>query len=476
MSMKSSNMSTWVVRILSVAFIIAAIASAVMVFNLVRNVAASWESPGPPNLFPDAVSDSDVQETPEEGAPTPTLSALTDIPEPWNGTDRVTVLLMGLDLRDWEAGVGAPRTDSMMLVTIDPVTLSAGMLSLPRDLWVEIPGYDHGRINTAYALGEQDRYPGGGPALAKATVENFIGVPVQYYAQIDFQTFVDFIDEIGGLNIYVTQTMTLDPIGPDNTVVIHEGAEHFGGDMVLAYARARHTDGGDFDRARRQQQVALAIRDQILNLDMVANLVTQAPELYNRYSSGIRTNLTLQQMIQLGLLALEVDLDNVERGVISPPDMVTLEHIVYGGEEADVLKPVPDRIRALRDRVFNTGAAMAPSLEDVEPSEAAVMEGASIAVRNGAGEAGVAGTFADAVRAMGLNVVEVGNADRMDYPTTRIVDYTGNPYTTRYLVEVMELSQSQVLYQALPDNAVDVAIILGYDWQQVLALIEAVIT
>ncbi|MGD8821984.1 MAG: hypothetical protein PVG63_02690, partial [Anaerolineales bacterium] len=125
MSMKSSNMSTWVVRILSVAFIIAAIASAVMVFNLVRNVAASWESPGPPNLFPDAVSDSDVQETPEEGAPTPTLSALTDIPEPWNGTDRVTVLLMGLDLRDWEAGVGAPRTDSMMLVTIDPVTLSA---------------------------------------------------------------------------------------------------------------------------------------------------------------------------------------------------------------------------------------------------------------------------------------------------------------------------------------------------------------
>jgi LCP family protein required for cell wall assembly len=475
MKQNSPALSTWAVRILSVAFVIAAVVSAGMVFNLMRNVAASWDSPGPPDLFPGAGSNDGSQETPVDNAPTATISALTDIPEAWNGTDRVTILLMGLDLRDWEAGVGAPRTDSMMLVTIDPITLSAGMLSLPRDLWVEIPGYEHGRINTAYALGEQDRYPGGGPALAKATVENFIGVPVQYYAQIDFRTFEDFIDEIGGLNIYVTQTLTLDPIGPDNTVVIHEGPEHFAGDMVLAYARARHSEGGDFDRARRQQQVALAIRDQILNLDMVASLVTRAPDLYNQYSSGVRTNLTLEQMIQLGLLALEVDISEVERGVIAPPDMVTLENIIYGGEEADVLKPVPDRIRALRDRIFNTGAAIAPSLEDAEPSEAAVLEAASIAILNGAGESGVAGTFADAVRALGLNVVEIGNADRMDYPTTRIVDYTGNPYTSRYLVEVMELSQSQVLFQSLPGNSIDLAIVLGYDWQRVLSLVEAAI-
>lgn len=475
MRQKSPTVSTWAARVLSVVFILAAIASAVMIFNLLRNIAASWESPGPPNLFPGAESGQSQEETPVQGAPTPTISALTDIPEPWNGTDRVTVLLMGLDLRDWEAGVGAPRTDSMMLVTIDPVTLDAGMLSLPRDLWVEIPGYDHGRINTAYALGEQDRYPGGGPALAKATVENFIGVPVQYYAQIDFQTFVDFIDDLGGLDLYVRDTITLDPLGPDNTVVIHEGAEHFGGDMVLAYARERHSEGGDFDRARRQQQVALAIRDAVLNRDMVASLVANAPEMYNRYASGIRTNLTLEQMIQLGLLALQVDIHEVERGVIAPPNMVTLEHIVYGGEEADVLRPVPDAIRALRDRVFNTGGTVEPSLADAEPSEAAALEGANIAVLNGAGESGVAGNFAEAVRGLGLNVVEVSNADRMDYPTTRIVDYTGNPYTTRYLVDVMELSQSQVLYQSLPNSSVDVAIVLGYDWRQVLSLIEAAI-
>jgi LCP family protein required for cell wall assembly len=475
MRQNSPALSTWAVRILSVAFIIAAVVSAGMVFNLVRNVAASWDSPGPPDLFPGAGSSDGSQETPVDDAPTATISALTDIPEAWNGTDRVTILLMGLDLRDWEAGVGAPRTDSMMLVTIDPVTLSAGMLSLPRDLWVEIPGYDHGRINTAYALGEQDRYPGGGPALAKATVENFIGVPVQYYAQIDFQTFVDFIDDLGGLDLFVTQHLLLDPLGPDNTIFVPEGPDHFNGDMVLAYARARHTDGGDFDRARRQQQVALAIRDAVLNADMVATLITDAPDMYNRYSSGVRTNLTLEQMIQLGLLALQVEIADVERGVIAPPDMVTLEHIVYGGEEADVLRPVPDGIRRLRDRIFNTGASISPSLEDAEPSEAANLEGASIAVLNGAGESGVAGTFADAVRALGLNVVEVGNADRMDYPTTRIVDYTGNPYTTRYLVEVMELSQSQVLFQSLPGNSIDVAIILGYDWQRVLSLVEAVI-
>jgi anionic cell wall polymer biosynthesis LytR-Cps2A-Psr (LCP) family protein len=110
----------------------------------------------------------------------------------------LSLLVMGLDYRDWSSGEGPPRTDTMILFTIDPVNLKAGMISIPRDLWVNIPGFDYGRINTAYMLAEGNNLPGGGPQLAADTVEAFLGVPVDYYAQIDFSAFIRFIDEIGG--------------------------------------------------------------------------------------------------------------------------------------------------------------------------------------------------------------------------------------------------------------------------------------
>ena len=131
--------------------------------------------------------------------------------EPWDGSSRVTVLVMGLDYRDWEAGE-IPRTDTMMLATIDPITKTAGLLSIPRDMWVTIPGFDHAKINTAYYLGEVYNLPGGGPALAVQTVEEFMGVQIDYYAQVDFAAFVKFIDEIGGLDLKVEEErITVDP-------------------------------------------------------------------------------------------------------------------------------------------------------------------------------------------------------------------------------------------------------------------------
>ena len=88
--------------------------------------------------------------------------------------------------------------------------MTAGMLSIPRDLWVSIPGFDYGKINTAYQLGEAFKLPGGGPGLAIDTVERLIGVPVQYYAQIDFSVFVSFIQEIHGIKIDVPYEIYID--------------------------------------------------------------------------------------------------------------------------------------------------------------------------------------------------------------------------------------------------------------------------
>jgi LCP family protein required for cell wall assembly len=448
------------IRALTAGFILAGLLSAYLLYVGVRDLAAAWSETGLPSF---QISRAEGGEE-ESEQPEPTLAVLDELPEPWDGNERVTILLMGLDYRDWEQGDGPPRTDSMMLVTLDPLTRTAGMLSIPRDLWVEIPGYSHGRINTAYFLGERDRLPGGGPELAVKTVEKFMGVPIQYYVQIDFNAFIQMIDEIGGVEITVDEELLIDPIGKDNTVKLDPGTHLLNGELALAFARVRYTEGGDFDRANRQQQMALAIRDQILQLSALPTLVARAPALYQDLTEGIRTNLSVDQMIALGMLALQVSPADVARAVIAPPEMVTLETVLYAGEEAKVLKPVPDKIRLLRDEVFTATGAIGPSLQAGSPREAAEFEAANLAVLNGAGEEGLAGRFAEALDPLGFNITLIANADRLDYPTTRIIDYTGNPYTIQYLVDLLGLTQSQVLFQTLPANEVDVALIVGYDW------------
>lgn len=462
----------WLIKLLAGGFVVAALLSVYLVYTLVRDLSASWTETGLPS-FGILQSEDGVSSEPGEE---PAAAVLEELPDPWSGNERVTILLMGLDYHDWRAGEGPPRTDSMMLMTIDPISETAGMMSIPRDLWVEIPGFGHGRINTAYFLGEQNRLPGGGPELAVKTVEQFLGVPIQYYVQIDFYAFIKMVDHIGGIEVDVPEEIRVDPIAlidGKNSIVLEPGPNQLNGELTLAYARARKTEGADFDRADRQQQVALAVRNKILRLNMIPTLIAKAPALYNELAEGINTNLTLEQMISLGMLAMQIEPGNIARGVIAPPEMVTFERVVYGGEDADVLKPVPDKIRELRDSIFAAESGIGPAVEVSTPAEAAVLENARIAVLNGAGEEGLAGRFADELTALGFNVTEVANADRMDYPTTRIIDYTGNPYTTQYLVELMDLTQSQILFQTLPDNEIDLALVIGYDWVELMSKLAA---
>jgi hypothetical protein len=206
--------------------------------------------------------------------------------------------------------------------------------------------------------------------------------------------------------------------------------------------------------------VILAIRDTLLDLGNLPTLLTRAPAIYQDVASGIHTNMSFEQMIALGSLALQIDPASIRRGVIGPPDMVLLQVLPSG---AEVLKPVPDQIRLLRDEIFTLTDAVAPSIELDDPAGASAQEGARVAVRNGAGIEGLATSTADYLRGLGVNVVEVGNADRMDYSKTVIVDFTGNPYTSRYLMTLLNLDPSQILFQTIPDSPVDVAVICGAD-------------
>jgi LCP family protein required for cell wall assembly len=388
----------------------------------------------------------------------PTLST-GPVPQPWDGASRVTFLVMGLDYRDWEAADGPPRTDTMILLTIDPLTKTAGMLNVPRDLWVSIPGFEYGRINTAYPLGIAFDVPGGGPALAMQTVESLVGVPIDYYAIIDFGAFEKFIDELGGINVTVSTEISVDPIGKGNTVVLKPGNYLLDGPTALAYARARHTEGGDFDRAQRQQQVILAIRDRIVELGPT-QIASRATAIYNDLAAGIHTNLSLDDALRLGWLALDIPMTNVQRGAIAPPNAVTLGKSPDGTQ--DVLFPVPDQIRLIRDQIFASSTMASPGLSAGDARANMQSEGAAIVVANGTYVDGLATKTQSYLQSQGATVVSTQNSDYTIY--TKIIDYTGKPYTDRYLVDLMKITPYSISLQYDPNSKVDVLVILGDDW------------
>jgi len=379
---------------------------------------------------------------------------------PWDGAGRVTVLLLGLDYRDWESQEPASRSDTMILLTLDPQTKTAGILSIPRDLWVAIPGFKHGKINTAYYQGDAFKLPGGGPALAVKTVEGFLGVPINYYAQIDFGAFVRFIDEIGGIKIDVPSAITIDLLGTGSKTKkkLKAGVQILPGEWALAYARNRYTENGDFDRARRQQQVILGIRNQILRLNMLPVLVEKGPTLYNELASGIRTNLTLDQLVKLALMASEVQEENIQRGVIDKGD-------VFFGNSPDglsILIPIPDDIHTLRDQIFATSGSIGPQVPGT-PAEQMKAEAARIAVYNGSGDSSLGTRTADYLSKQGANVVQVANASQA-YPSTAIIDHTGNPYALKYLVELMGIANGKITITFDPNSQADIELYLGNDW------------
>ncbi len=442
-------------------FGLAALLVGYLTFVGVRDFIAHWQMTNLPG-----VTVRDATPTPNEFgeivAPGMLEPALGPTPPPWDGADRVTMLVMGLDYRDWEAGEGPPRTDTMILFTVDPVHRTAGILSIPRDLWVSIPGADYGRINTAYQIGEAYQLPGGGPALAAETVEGLLGVPVDYYAQIDFGAFVRFIDEIGGVKVEFTETIKLDPMGSGNTKRFKPGVYTLPGDLALAYVRLRKTEGGDFDRAQRQQAVIMAIRNQILSHKMLPTLIAKAPTLYNELSSGIHTNLTLDQAIRLAWLASQIPEENIKRGAIGT------EHVTFAKSPdgtQDVLKPITEKIRALRDEVFSEANPAKPVAASMDIAELIKQENARVRLLNGSSVPGLAARTQEYLKSLGINVVETGNAEQYS-AVTQITFYTGKPYTLKYLVDLMKINAFRIRHLFDPTNGADIAIILGDDWAQ----------
>jgi polyisoprenyl-teichoic acid--peptidoglycan teichoic acid transferase len=408
-----------------------------------------------------------------DGTPIPNVTELpppinnvpeSDLPPAWDGASRITVLIIGLDYRDWIANEGPPRSDTMILLTIDPLTKTAGMLSIPRDMWVNIPGFGYSRINTAYSSGEGNKLPGGGPELARKTVEQFIGVPIQYYAQVDFSTFASFIDEIGGIEIYNDENLRLDPVGvgKDKIKLTCCGMRPLDGEKALAYVRFRKDKEGDVARAERQQKVIIAIRNKVLSPENFPMMIGKAQTFYEQFSAGIRTNMPFDVAIRLGVLAKDIPVESIKQGAIDYT-MVALDSTVLGGQDASVMKPLPDKIRELRDQIFTAGGAVNPLANQNDLPGLMRADGARVRILNGSFTAGLDTTTGNFLVNQGVPVTEIGPTEATN--STMIVVYSPKLYTLKYLQAVFGVTSSaQILFKPDPTSTVDVEVRLGNDW------------
>ena len=458
----------------------ATLVAAVGLFVFARGFTACWRLTALPGIPPStcAGAGASVPATPSiennrAASPLPTQAAdIPEVPAPqWDGGSRINIVLFGLRGGDPAISADCPLcTDTIIVFTLDPVTKTAGMINVPRDMFVNIPGFGFSRINTAWTDGERAKLPGGGPALAMKTVSHFLGVPIQYYAQVDFGTFVQFIDMIHGVDIYNDQNLFLQKLGGgrDGIRITCCGVRHLGGQAALAYARCRDPEqgckDGDIGRSKRQQKIILGVRQKVFSAEYFPTLIAQAPQLYQLFSSGIHTNLSLEDGIKLAYLVKDIPLSEIRQGLIDD------QMVVYGnvqfekGPPASILMPIPDKIRELRDQIFTTGRMIRPMARG-DPKILMQGDAARVRVINNTNAVDLDGRTENFLIAQGMNVTERG-ASTGAANQTIVVVYAPKLYALRYLISPLGMitKGSQIIFKPNAAETVDLEIRLGNDW------------
>jgi polyisoprenyl-teichoic acid--peptidoglycan teichoic acid transferase len=344
---------------------------------------------------------------------------------------RESVLILGSDARPDEIKRGeVGRTDTLMVFVGDRAMPRLAMLSVPRDLWVKIPGFGEERINAAYAVG--------GSQTAKQTVSNVLAQRIDRYLVIGIQGVRDVVDAAGGVDISVPYaihdaTYPTDDYGYQ-TVDIPAGRQHMDGDLALKYARTRHQDN-DFARTARQQQVIAAVRNQMLNpLNW-----PRIPAVAAAALGSIKTDVTPLDAIALGAAVL--------RSPGEPDHMVidtSLAKEITGIDDAYLLEAKPELKPAVA-RFLGTPGASATSVE----------------VLNGAGVAGLAARTADRLTQAGFTVANIGDAPRPQAQTSILAKPAARS-TAEQIAAVAGLPVSRVSTSSSLTTA-DIQITLGAD-------------
>jgi LCP family protein required for cell wall assembly len=241
-----------------------------------------------------------------------TVPADTDTGPPvWDGTSRLNVLLLGTDRRPQESEAQPwGNSDTILLVSVDPGLQGAAMISVPRDLYLQIPGVGLEKINAAYREG--------GPSLATKVVGDLLGQPIHRWASIDTTAFAKMIDSVGGVVVDVERPIRDDEYpNPDYSIrriYIPAGLQWLDGERALWYARSRH-ETDDFDRGMRQQRIMLSLEERLREPGTLRRL----PVLMDTLAGAVQTDITPKEALALARLGATRNVGAVRSLVLQPP-------------------------------------------------------------------------------------------------------------------------------------------------------------
>lgn len=409
---------------------------------------------------------SDAPATPAPGSAAPMGTALPTSTIPtWNGTDRLNILLIGTDQRP---GQGTFNTDTLIVVSVDPISRQVAMFSLPRDtVDVPIPAGPaqsvfgtvyRGKINSLWmnASGRPDAFPGNdrtrGANALKSAIGALYGIDIQYYVEVNFDGFRSIVDTIGGVTINVQNPVLDDHYPGDHgtiRVYIPAGVQHMDGAQALIYARERKTLGeSDFTRAQRQQRVILSIRQQADPATVLANL----SQLLTDLQKSFKTDIPQGKLPQLIGLSSRVDSTNVHSFVFSPPR--------YGSEgTVNGTYLIEPDVAAIRQAVA-TAFSVDPKLE--AQREKVAGESGVVWVVNGSGKIGQASQIASYLEYLGLTASAPNQRPSTTLTATQIRVYNGRETALPSTIALLEsVFGVKAVFVTDPSVRVDIIVTTG---------------
>jgi polyisoprenyl-teichoic acid--peptidoglycan teichoic acid transferase len=413
--------------------------------------APETETPTPPPPTPTSAPDISTWPPPNAFGPGPTPA--TPVPPPFpllSSQETVNFLLIGSDRR-----ATSFRTDTLIIASVRKQDRLVTLISIPRDLYVYIPGWTMQRINTAYQQGELMGYPGGGAGLLKDTIRYNLGVRINHTALVEFDGFRQIIDTLDGIDVPLACPFTDWHIknprrsaeDPDNwkLLTIGPGLVHMDGDLALWYARSR-LRSSDFDRGRRQQEILRASYSRALRL----NVIPRVPQLFEELRSAVDTDISLSDVVELASLAPSLGANRIRSFYINRTYVTSWRT----PQNAAVLLPNQEVLQQLIQE------AMSPPDPEEEASPDALVE-----IWNGTENADWDTLAAERLHYAGFET-RLAPADRRDYPNSILYDFSveGDPEQRNLLLRSLGLSESSLEASPGVESQALYRLIIGEDY------------
>lgn len=421
-------------------------ASALMQLTQTPSASATPEATTPATGTPDQLSP-----TPEALPTQPPTVDLASLP-PLTDHETINFLLIGSDRRPTGT---SHRTDTMLIAIVWYKQGQVSLISIPRDLWIEIPTVGMQRINTAYQSGEFGGYPGGGMGLLKDTILLNLGIRIDHTAMVEFDGFRRIVDTLGGVEIPVACAYTdwrlidpnYDPNDENNwwLYTVGPGQVYMDGDLALWYARSR-SKSSDYDRGRRQQEVLRTLFQKALQTDTFNKI----PQLYNDLASTVITDMGLTDLLSYAPYAVNFTNANIRSYYIRPP--YVSGWTTPGG--ASVLLPQEDALR----QMLTEATTLSPY--------ATVRETITIEVQNGWHFDTMESLAASRLNYAGYQTY-TSSADNRNYANSVLVDFTTTQDSNQQqtILSALNLSSASIISLPDPNSTTQYRVILGSDYQ-----------